>query len=126
MKTTPEEKGLNALQLCCTRLASEASCACKVMNAFHLNKVVQIFVPYADKQKLQQLKDNLRDELIYELPLRNGSKTLLYCVLMPELNAEQNLFVYLMELERVYGKNGELKGKFHCRVYEYADYEGEL
>ena len=126
MKTTSNEKGLNALQLCCTRLASEASCACKVMNAFHLNKVVQIFVPYADKEKLQQLKDNLRDELICELPLRNGSKTLLYCVLMPDLNAEQNLFVYLMELERVYGKNGELKGKFHCRVYEYADYEGEL
>ena len=118
-----EEKGLNALQLCCTRLASEASCACMVMNAFHLTKVVQIFVPYADKAKLQELKDNLRDELIYELPLRNGSKTLLYCVLMPDLNAEQNLFVYLMELERVYG---ELKGSFHCRVYEYADYEGEL
>lgn len=121
-----EEKGLNALQLCCTRLASEASCACMVMNAFHLTKVVQIFVPYADKAKLQELKDNLRDELICELPLRNGSKTLLYCVLMPDLNAEQNLFVYLMELERVYGVNGELKGKFHCRVYEYADYEGEL
>lgn len=126
MKTTPEEKGLNALQLCCTRLASEASCACMVMNAFHLTKVVQIFVPYANKEKLQQLKDNLRDELICELPLRNGSKTLLYCVLMPDLNKEQNLFVYLMELERVYGKSGELKGNFHCRVYEYADYEGEL
>ena len=96
------------------------------MNAFHLTKVVQIFVPYADKEKLQQLKDNLRDELICELPLRNGSKTLLYCVLMPELNTEQNLFVYLMELERVYGKNGELKGSFHCRVYEFADFEGDL
>lgn len=125
MKTT-EKNGINAMQLCCTRLASEASCACKVMNAFHLNKVVQIFVPYADKEKLQQLKDNLRDELICELPLRNGSKTLLYCVLMPDLNAEQNLFVYLMELERLYGKNGELKGSFHCRVYEFADFEGDL
>lgn len=121
-----EEKGLNALQLCCTRLASEASCACMVMNAFHLTKVVQIFVPYADKAKLQELKDNLRDELICELPLRNGSKTLLYCVLMPDLNKEQNLFVYLMELERVYGKDGELKGNFHCRIYEYADFEEEL
>ena len=68
MKTT-QEKGLNALQLCCTRLASEASCACKVMNAFHLNKVVQIFVPYADKAKLQELKEKKEIETEIRLPV---------------------------------------------------------
>lgn len=114
-------KGLDALHLSCTRLASVHSCAAHVMNAFHLTQVVQLFVPIANKEKLQELKENLSNELICELPLRNGSKTLLYCDFLPELNREQNIFFYLLELERVYGKNGELKGKFHCRLYEYAD-----
>lgn len=127
MKTNQNPTGLDALQLVCTRLASVHSCAARVMNAFYLNKVVQIFVPCGDKEKLQLLKNNLRDELICELPLDDaGKKTLLYCVVMSEMNDAQNLFVYQMELERVYGKNGELKGNFHCRLYGFADFEEEI
>ena len=127
MKTNQQPKGLQALVLTRTQLASCHSTAAQVMNAFKRSKIVQIYLPSCSNEQFAQLMQRIQDEVLCSMPLHRGTRMLLFCEYMDGLNDEQNLYIYTLDLEAVFaGKDGRLTQPYSARVYQYANYEENI
>lgn len=119
--------GSAALLLKRTMLSSCYSTAANVLDCFGLTKVVQLFLPSCSAEQLDALMRLIGDEVVCILPLKKGTKTLIYCDFLEDLNAEQCLFVYQQALEAVFcKKNGRLTQPYSARLYEIAKYDDEI
>lgn len=126
MKTNPIS-GIEALQLTCTRLASVHACAAQVMDAFQLQKVVQLYLPACSKEQYDAITKHLEDDIICVLPLNRGSRMMIYCDFLSDFNLEQNLIVYQTELEDVFAnQQGKLTQPYSVRIFQWGDFEEGL
>lgn len=116
--------GSQALLLKRTMLSSCYSAAANVLDCFGLEKVVQLFLPSCSAEQLDALMRLIGDEVVCILPLKQGSKRLVFCEFLYDFNAEQCLFVYQQALEAVFGKkDGRLTQPYSARLYESCNYD---
>ena len=126
MKTNQQPKGLQALLLTRTQLASCHSIAAQVMDDFNRSKIVQIYLPACSEEQFKRFMKHIEEDFICLMPLARGTRALVFCEYMEDFNDEQNLLIYTLALETVFaGKDGHLTQPYGARVYQYANYEEE-